>query len=75
MVLKCSCCKKKILKYKKIGKGRILRCWFDRIIEDFTTKSEDHAICQCGNDIGWIQKDHIKMRQSSFTYTGAFVKK
>jgi hypothetical protein len=52
ITIKCSQCKRKIFKYNKIGKGRILRCWDTRIIEDYSIRCDNEVRCKCGNVIG-----------------------
>lgn len=70
LIIRCSKCKRKLLKYKKIGKGKVLRCWKDRIVEDYTIKEENFIKCPCGNRIGIDRGAFIKMIQPAFTYSG-----
>ncbi len=72
IVIRCAKCKEKLLKYRKIGKGKILRCYFERIFEDKTLKNDGKVYCKCGNFIGVLEKNYIKMKQRSFTYSGKF---
>ncbi len=72
ITIKCAKCGDKLLRYKKIGKGKILRCYFDRIFEDKTVKKDGKVYCKCGNFIGVYEKNYIKMRQKNFTFSGKF---
>ncbi|MFO7814209.1 MAG: hypothetical protein R6V14_00455 [Halanaerobiales bacterium] len=54
LTIKCSKCKNKLFKYKKIGKGKVLRCWKSKITRIYDTKVENGKLrCgKCGNIIG-----------------------
>ena len=72
LTIKCAKCKTKIMKYKKIGEGRVLKCWKNKItrLYDGVVK-ENNLICdQCGCLIGEIKDDHVDMNSKGFTYTG-----
>lgn len=60
------------MKYKKIGDGRVLKCWESKIRRLYDGKVQNgKLICgSCNNVIGDIIKDYVKMEQSTFTYTG-----
>lgn len=70
--IKCSKCRKKLMKYRKFGSGRVLRCWLTRIEDDFTLKDGDKVYCSCGNLIGTLDNLKIRMKQSAFTYSGTY---
>ena len=70
MTIKCSKCKNTIFKYIKLGRGKVLRCWKDRIIEDNSITNGDYVKCSCGNIIGIDKVTHVKMKQKSFFTTG-----
>jgi len=74
IVIKCAKCRSKILKYVKIGKGRILHCWKERIIEDNSVRDGSEVKCQCGNLVGIDEGKWIRMKQSSFIYSGTKTK-
>ena len=38
----CSKCREKLFKYRKGGKGALLKCFKERIVDDYTTQP-----CQC----------------------------
>jgi len=69
------------MKYKKIGQGKVLRCWESKIRRFYDGKvKEDELICSsCGNVIGDIKSDkrgnYVDMNSDSFTYTGTKIDK
>ncbi|MBD3230909.1 MAG: hypothetical protein GF329_22210 [Candidatus Lokiarchaeota archaeon] len=70
ITIKCAKCRNKILKYLKIGEGKILRCYKDRIKKYYIDPKDDKLICNCGNIIGVDIGGYFKMSQSAFTYSG-----
>ncbi|MBN2543581.1 hypothetical protein JXI42_12015 [bacterium] len=70
LTVKCAKCNGKIFRYHKIGKGRLLRCWLDRIIKDYSVRDGDEVRCRCGSLIGTVEGKSVKMKQNSFTYSG-----
>lgn len=72
LTIKCAACKSKLWKYDKIGRGQVLRCNKESIVQEFgsTTQTGDKIICQCGKEIGIDKGPHIKMIRNAFTYTG-----
>jgi len=75
MIVKCAKCRRKIFRYKKIGKGRLWHCWKERIIEDYSVRHVNEIKCLCGNVIGIDEGKWIKMKKHSFTYSGSITKK
>ena len=82
LTIKCAKCKAKIMKYKKIGEGRVLRCWESKINRMYEGKVEDKdLICgECGNIIGEIKENKkgtrfVDMNRESFTFTGTKISK
>lgn len=75
LTIKCLNCKKKIFRYKKIGKGRLWHCWKDRIIEDYSVRDGSKIKCQCGNSIGIDEGEWIKMKQHSYILSGTITRK
>ena len=59
--IRCDKCKSKIFKYKKVGRGHILKCYKKRILEDNAVYKESIVLCQCGNEIGVDKGRFIKM--------------
>jgi len=74
ITVKCVKCKGKILRYKKIGKGRLWHCWKDRIVEDYSVRDGDKVKCLCGNLIGIDEGKWIKMKQHTFVFSGTITK-
>jgi len=70
LIIKCAKCKRKILRYVKIGKGKLWHCWKDRIIEDFSIHDGKNIKCTCGNLIGIDTGKWIKLKQHSFITSG-----
>ena len=72
--IRCSKCRKVIFKYHKVGKGRILRCYKERIKADYSLRKGDRIMCECGNLIGVDEGTLIRMRQSAFERSGTTAK-
>jgi len=70
LIIKCLKCKRKIFRYIKIGKGKLWRCWKDRIVEDFSIHEEKNIKCICGNLIALDEEQWIKLKQHSFYTSG-----
>jgi len=62
IILRCAKCKRKIFKYRKIGKGKLLLCWKARLIEDYTLRKQNEVRCECGNLIGVVERKWIQMK-------------
>ncbi len=75
MVIRCAKCKSKLFKYHKIGKGKILRLWKERIKDDYSIKDGATVKCPCGNIVGIDTGPFIKMKQGSFTFSGTYANK
>jgi len=75
ITVKCAKCKRKIFRYKKIGKGRLWHCWKDRITEDYSVQDGDKVKCLCGNLIGIDEGKWIKMKQHTFVLSGTITKR
>jgi hypothetical protein len=63
----CNNCGKRVFRYVKFGKGRIIHCWKNRILEDNSINENKKVKCVCGNLIGVEKKKRIEMKQHSFT--------
>lgn len=71
LTIKCSACKRKLLKYEKYGKGEILRCYKSRIDRVYEFHFEgDKILCVCGKEIGIDKGSYIKMIKKGFVYSG-----
>ena len=63
LTIKCARCRKKVFKYHKIGRGRVLHCWKDRIHKDLSIHQGRRILCTCGNVLGTDMGDRITMKQ------------
>lgn len=71
LVIKCAKCKKKLFQYLKIGKGKVLRCYKERITKLYhVVQEKDEFKCECGNIIGKNKPTYIQMRKGSFFHRG-----
>jgi DNA-directed RNA polymerase subunit RPC12/RpoP len=77
LTIKCAKCKSKLFKYKKIGKGKVLRCWKSKItrIYDAEVINKKLVCSKCKNEIGEIKDKKIDMNLEQFTYTGTKISK
>ncbi len=72
LTIKCAACKSKLMRYRKIGKGKVLRCYKDRIRRVFKGKIK-HGVFFCSNCSSVIGREEdrlIQMHQNAFTYSG-----
>lgn len=75
LTIKCSRCKTKLFKYKKVGEGKVLRCYEEKIQRFYEGEVKGNKlICgNCDNEIGNIKEKHsryVKMNGDAFTFTG-----
>lgn len=70
LTIKCARCRRKLFRYLKVGKGRVLHCWKTRITKDYSIREGNRVLCKCGNLIGIEDQKYIKMHRSAFFYTG-----
>ncbi len=76
LTIKCARCKTKLFKYKKIGQGKVLRCYEKRIKRIYEAQvTDDQLLCGgCENTVGELVerggRRHVKMNQMAFTFTG-----
>ena len=71
LIIRCSGCKAKLWKYKKIGPGKVLRCHKTRITRHFEVQERDGAlVCPCGREIATDMGRFYKMHAEAFTHTG-----
>ena len=77
LTIKCAACRKKIMKYKKIGRGQLLKCIKARIVKVYNMTVEDGNLkcSNCGNVIGIEKGDHYKMHKKRFTCSGKKLKR
>ncbi|MFP4168509.1 MAG: hypothetical protein ACLFSY_06625 [Desulfonatronovibrionaceae bacterium] len=76
LIIKCSGCKRKLLKYRKIGPGAVLRCHKSRV-DKWLDAEEKHGklLCLCGRVVGLDKGTYYKMIRKAFTYSGTKVSK
>lgn len=70
LTIKCAQCKAKVFKYVKIGKGKLLHCWKERIVEDYSIHDGMQLKCVCGSVIGVDEGQWVKLKQRAFVHTG-----
>ncbi|NYT11404.1 MAG: hypothetical protein GKC03_02495 [Methanomassiliicoccales archaeon] len=70
ITIRCAKCKRRIFRYAKMKKVKVLHCWKDRIERDDSIRDGEKVLCHCGNQIGVDEGKWIKMKQGSFTYSG-----
>lgn len=71
LTIRCSGCRRKLWKYRKIGPGEVLRCHKARITRKFEfVEREGRVCCLCGQDVGIDKGRYFKMIAKSFTYSG-----
>jgi hypothetical protein len=77
LIIKCAKCNAKILKYKKIGSGKVLRCYKERISRFYEGRVDEGKLkCgNCENVIGVFKENYIDMNNEAFTYSGTRDKK
>lgn len=75
LTIKCAGCKRKLFKYEKIGAGKLLHLWQERIIEDHSVHEEREVKCKCGNLVGIDEGRFIKMKPRTFTRSGSYIRK
>lgn len=65
VVVFCCACKAKLFKYKKGGKGSLVKCFKERIVEDFT-----HTPCFCPNCEQQFARDTLVRGAPAFKIIG-----
>jgi hypothetical protein len=70
LTIHCSKCRKKLFKYEKIGRGRVLKCFKDLISHNASNIEEDKLKCNCGNIIGLDKGTYFQMKANQFIFTG-----
>ena len=70
LTIKCAKCHQKILKYRKIRNGNVLKCYKSRISKMYVSTSDSFLLCKCGTPIGKDYTTYFKMIQSNFIYSG-----
>lgn len=74
IIIRCARCKAKVLRYEKIGQGKVLKCHLARISRNYGLLNDKTLSCpKCNNILGENQGSHIKMHQAEFTFGGRIV--
>ncbi|MFP4169708.1 MAG: hypothetical protein ACLFPN_04680 [Methanomassiliicoccales archaeon] len=73
ITIKCARCKRRIFRYAKMKKVKLLHCWKDRIERDESVREGEEVRCPCGQLIGTDEGKWIKLKQGSFTYSGTIM--
>jgi len=68
--IKCAKCNKTLIKYVKIGKGRLWHCWKSRIVENNCLHEGNMVKCPCGELLGIDEGKWIKLKQHAFNTSG-----
>lgn len=71
VTIRCSVCRRKLFRYHKVGKGKILRMYKERIAADYSIHKGNEILCPCGNVIGIDVGPWIKMKGGRFTVSGS----
>lgn len=75
ITVRCNSCRRKIFKYRKFGKGKLLHCWRERIVADYSLREGDLVKCECGAIIGVDEQKWINLKQGAIEYSGTVVKR
>jgi hypothetical protein len=75
LVIKCARCKRRLFHYLKVGTGKVLYCYRERMSKVDIVMEGEKVLCHCGNVIGIDEGSRIKMRSDAFIHTGRKLKK
>ena len=64
----CNACGAQLFKYRKGGKGALVKCFKERIVEDFTT-----TLCHCPNCKKEFARDTLVRGTPAFKFIGGKV--
>jgi hypothetical protein len=70
LIVRCAKCKTKLFKYQKIGQGKVLKCFKDRILSLGFIDKDGLMYCPCTNLIGLDKGSFYQMKQGQFVYSG-----
>ncbi|MDD3621513.1 MAG: hypothetical protein PHQ81_03825 [Methanofollis sp.] len=74
ITITCAACGRKLFRYQKIGKGKLLHCWKTRISSDYTVREDDQVYCPCGRHVGVVEGPWINLHGGSFAVRGSALK-
>jgi len=73
LLLRCSRCRGKLVRYDKIGPGALLRCHKDRIDRFYGARERGgRLVCRCGQVVGLDKGSFYKMIDNRFTRRGTW---
>ena len=58
------------MKYQKIGMGKVIKCFKERLIIYHCQIIEDGLYCVCGSLIATDKGNYFQMKQGQFSYSG-----
>lgn len=71
LVMKCAACRKKLIRYRKIGQGEVHRCHKERIERYYGAEARaDGLYCACGRRVGMDRGTYYTMVRKAVTYSG-----
>ncbi len=71
LIFKCGACRKKLIRYHKIGPGEVHRCHKARIDKYYGADPRDDGLyCACGRRVGIDRGSYYTMVKKSVTYSG-----
>ncbi|MGE4504320.1 MAG: hypothetical protein AB7D51_03155 [Desulfovibrionaceae bacterium] len=71
LVFKCSACRRKLLRYHKLGQGEVHRCHKERIDKFWHAEARDEGLwCACGLRVGMDRGTFYTMVKKHVTYSG-----
>jgi hypothetical protein len=72
LIIRCAACKRKLFRYRKLGRGALLRCHKSRIEREWEGWSviDGRLACDCGSVVGHDKGRHFRMVAKAFTASG-----
>lgn len=71
LTFKCGACRKKLIRYFKIGSGEVHRCHKARIDKYYHAVVRDDGLyCACGRRVGMDRGSFFTMDKKGVTYSG-----
>ena len=61
--IRCNSCGLVVFRYIKFGKGHLIHCWKNRIIDNLLIREKDKYYCPCGILVGIDEKVWIKLKK------------
>jgi hypothetical protein len=67
LCIQCNTCGSILFRYIKIGKGHLIRCWKNRMIDNTLIQEKNEYYCPCGKLIGTDEKVWIKLKKQQIS--------